>query len=71
MACNASCNCGATKVLVTAAAWPQREEFLAAVREALSALSPRSCFYPGRHAETLFLSPSKPLPGPPSPQDSA
>jgi len=44
---NASFNCNAAKVLVTAADWPQREEFLAAVRANLARLPSRLPYYPG------------------------
>ena len=48
---NASCNCASNKVLVTSAAWPQRDAFLAAVRAALDRCAPRACFYPGSPAK--------------------
>ena len=44
---NGSFNCNAAKVLVTAKGWEQRDEFLAAVREALAEASPRKAYYPG------------------------
>lgn len=47
VACNASCNCASNKLLVTSAAWPQREQFLAAVHVSLQQSMPRACFYPG------------------------
>ncbi len=44
---NASFNCNAAKVIVTARGWLQREAFLAAVRDALTRLPPRKAYYPG------------------------
>jgi aldehyde dehydrogenase (NAD(P)+) len=44
---NASFNCNAAKVLVTASGWPQRDEFLAAVRANLARLPSRLPYYPG------------------------
>ncbi len=44
---NASFNCNACKVVVTARGWPQRERFLALVREALEATPLRKAYYPG------------------------
>lgn len=44
---NASFNCNAAKVVVTASGWPQREAFLAALRGALAATPPRKAYYPG------------------------
>jgi len=44
---NASCNCNAAKLIVTARDWPQREEFLQAVREELARLPGRVAWYPG------------------------
>lgn len=44
---NASFNCNACKVLVTAKGWPQRERFLELVHEALAATPPRRAYYPG------------------------
>jgi len=44
---NGSFNCNAAKVLVTAKGWEQRDEFLAAVREALAEATPRKAYYPG------------------------
>ncbi len=44
---NASFNCNAGKVLVLAEGWPQRDAFLAKVREALAAAPPRYAYYPG------------------------
>lgn len=39
--------CAAPQVLVTCKAWPQRQEFLAAVRSKLRVVPPTKCFYPG------------------------
>lgn len=44
---NASCNCNAAKLIVTARDWPQRTRFLRLLREALAALPPRPAWYPG------------------------
>ena len=44
---NASFNCNAAKVLVTAAGWAQRDEFLEALRSALAATASRLPYYPG------------------------
>jgi Aldehyde dehydrogenase family len=44
---NAGFNCNAARVIVTHAGWPQRERFLAAVRELLSRVPPRPGYYPG------------------------
>ncbi len=44
---NASFNCNAAKVLVTAADWPQREAFLSELRAALERAPSRLPYYPG------------------------
>jgi len=44
---NASFNCTAAKAVVTAADWPQREQFLDALRQALRDAPPRQAYYPG------------------------
>ncbi|MGF1464829.1 MAG: aldehyde dehydrogenase family protein [Sandaracinaceae bacterium] len=44
---NASFNCTAAQVLVTAARWPQRETFLEMVEEELARTPPRLAYYPG------------------------
>jgi len=44
---NTSFNCIATKLVVTARSWPQREEFLGLVNRRLGALPPRPAWYPG------------------------
>jgi acyl-CoA reductase-like NAD-dependent aldehyde dehydrogenase len=44
---NASFNCNAAKVLVTASGWPQRKQFLDAVDAALGRTPPRKAYYPG------------------------
>jgi acyl-CoA reductase-like NAD-dependent aldehyde dehydrogenase len=44
---NASFNCNAAKVLVTAKGWPQREKFLTRVHAALSRAPGRRAYYPG------------------------
>ncbi len=47
---NTSFNCIATKLVVTARSWNQREEFLGLVRGRLSRAKPRSSWYPGATA---------------------
>jgi acyl-CoA reductase-like NAD-dependent aldehyde dehydrogenase len=44
---NASHNCNAAKLLVTARHWPQRASFLSMLREELAALPARPAWYPG------------------------
>jgi aldehyde dehydrogenase (NAD(P)+) len=44
---NASFNCNAAKVLITAPGWPQRDRFLALVKEGLASVPPRLAYYPG------------------------
>jgi acyl-CoA reductase-like NAD-dependent aldehyde dehydrogenase len=44
---NASFNCAAGQVLVTASGWAQRSEFLAAIRRELAAIPSRQAYYPG------------------------
>jgi acyl-CoA reductase-like NAD-dependent aldehyde dehydrogenase len=46
LANNAGFNCLTPRVLVTAAAWPQREAFLDALEQALASLPPRLAYYP-------------------------
>src|SRR5262249_59929201 len=46
---NASFNCNAAKVLVTARGWLQRKTFLEKVERALALARPRSAYYPGAH----------------------
>jgi acyl-CoA reductase-like NAD-dependent aldehyde dehydrogenase len=46
LANNAGFNCLATRVVITAAAWPQREAFLDALEHALASLPPRQAYYP-------------------------
>ena len=53
LAHNAGFNCLSARVIVTAKAWPQRDAFLAELKNAFAALTPRSAYYPGaegRHA---------------------
>lgn len=47
---NASFNCNAAKVLVTAKGWPQRARFLEKVHAALSRVPARKAYYPGADA---------------------
>lgn len=44
---NASFNCAAGQLLVTASGWAQRDKFLAAVRRELAAVPARVAYYPG------------------------
>jgi acyl-CoA reductase-like NAD-dependent aldehyde dehydrogenase len=44
---NASFNCAAGQVLVTASGWAQRDEFLTAIRQELTNTPARSAYYPG------------------------
>ncbi|MGE3840429.1 MAG: aldehyde dehydrogenase family protein [Vicinamibacterales bacterium] len=44
---NASFNCTAAKVIVTARSWPQRETFLRYLEEYFSRVRPRFAYYPG------------------------
>ncbi len=44
---NAGFNCIAARVVVTHAAWPQREAFLGALTQALSEITTRRAYYPG------------------------
>jgi hypothetical protein len=44
---NAGFLCNATRIIVTAAAWPQREVLLDAMREVLRRIAPRRAWYPG------------------------
>src|SRR5215470_10932853 len=44
---NASFNCNAAKVLVTARGWPERDRFLGHVRAALQKTPARKAYYPG------------------------
>jgi acyl-CoA reductase-like NAD-dependent aldehyde dehydrogenase len=44
---NAGFNCNATRVIVTHAKWPQREQLMAAVRDQLRQEPSRVAFYPG------------------------
>lgn len=50
---NASFNCNAAKMLVTAKGWPQRDRFLTHLVHALRDIPPRKAYYPG--AEDRFL----------------
>jgi len=47
MAQNAGYNCNATKVVVTSAGWPQRDELLARLKRVLERQAPRRHWYPG------------------------
>lgn len=50
LANNASFNCNALKLIVTAEGWPQRQEFLDAVNKAIAATPARKAWYPGARA---------------------
>ncbi|MGA7933981.1 MAG: aldehyde dehydrogenase family protein [Kovacikia sp.] len=50
---NASFNCAAAKVVVTAQGWKQRQEFLHLLQQELAATPPRYAYYPG--AKQRFL----------------
>ncbi|HVR01426.1 MAG TPA: aldehyde dehydrogenase family protein, partial [Polyangia bacterium] len=53
---NASFNCNAAKILITARGWPQRDRFLALFRQALERVPARVPYYPGarqRYAELV------------------
>ena len=47
---NTSFNCIATKLVVTARSWEQREAFLGLVHQRLAAVPPRAAWYPGAAA---------------------
>jgi acyl-CoA reductase-like NAD-dependent aldehyde dehydrogenase len=49
---NASFNCNAAKVLITAKGWDRREAFLSKIHAALARAKPRKAYYPG--AETRY-----------------
>jgi hypothetical protein len=64
---NASFNCNAAKVLVTARGWPQRAAFVEHLREALRRTPPRVAYYPGaqaRHAGFVERYPQADVLGP-------
>jgi aldehyde dehydrogenase (NAD(P)+) len=44
---NASCNCNAGKMLITAKGWSGREKLLGLIRSELSTQKPRRAYYPG------------------------
>ncbi len=53
---NASFNCNAAKLVVTAKGWPQRQAFLDALRRELAQMPPRLAYYPGaQHRYQGFL----------------
>jgi acyl-CoA reductase-like NAD-dependent aldehyde dehydrogenase len=67
---NASFNCVAGKVLVLSKHWPQRDDFLAALKSALAATPARKAYYPGaqdryqafldRYPQAIALAPRTP-----------
>lgn len=48
---NASFNCVAAKVVVTASGWPQQQEFLNRLHQELAQIPPRVAYYPGALAQ--------------------
>ncbi|HEX9067588.1 MAG TPA: aldehyde dehydrogenase family protein, partial [Ktedonobacterales bacterium] len=46
---NAGFNCNATRVIVTSASWPQRQQLLDAMRDIMRKLPTRQAYYPGAH----------------------
>lgn len=44
---NASFNCNAGKMLITAKGWPQKDKLLSLIGKALSEATPRKAYYPG------------------------
>jgi hypothetical protein len=54
MVMNAGHNCNGTEIVVTAKGWPQREEFVQAVREFLGACHQRWVWYPQSKVRSLF-----------------
>lgn len=53
---NASFNCNAAKILITARGWPQRDRFLELFKKALASVPTRTAYYPGarqRYTELL------------------
>lgn len=48
---NSGHNCIAGQMLILSADWPQREQFLAAIRQVLDELAPRTPWYPGTPAK--------------------
>jgi len=57
---NGGFNCNATRVVVTYAGWPQRDEFLRALNAAFLEAPPRKPYYPGattRHASFVSAHP--------------
>ena len=61
---NGGFNCIAVQVLVLAEHWPQREEFLAVLRETFRSIAPRHPYYPGaaaRQAAAVAVHPSAEL----------
>jgi hypothetical protein len=68
---NASFNCSAAQVLVTAKGWQQREAFLHELKIELAKIPPRPAYYPGaeqryqafldRYPQAQVISPSSPI----------
>jgi len=57
---NAAFNCVATRAIVTSKRWPQREQFLQLIEQALSQIPQRRAYYPGafdRYSEFSGLTP--------------
>lgn len=57
---NASFNCNAAKLLVTAKGWPQRERFLELVLRGLAELPTRKAYYPGAFDRYQLLTGGRP-----------
>jgi acyl-CoA reductase-like NAD-dependent aldehyde dehydrogenase len=53
---NTSFNCIATKLVVTARSWEQREAFLGLIQQRLAAMPPRAAWYPGSASAWATLS---------------
>jgi hypothetical protein len=53
---NAGFNCNATRVILTHASWPQREQLIQKIRHLLASVPPRSAYYPGaKERQQAFL----------------
>jgi hypothetical protein len=60
---NAGHNCTTAQVIITSNAWPQRREFVARLKDVLTATPPRVAFYPGAGSVTMRWSHATPPPG--------
>ena len=52
---NASFNCNANKVLITAKGWGQRQTLIGALERVFEATAPRAAYYPGAHDRYRLL----------------